>query len=245
MSVESADQGEIVLAAVDEDALLDVSVALLGIFVLLFQTTLRHVVETDVLLQLPGVALQHGADVLGQHQTGVALLVAVLRHDDVGHTFQTPDQTVVTGDVLLRLVQELGEGQLLLVEVPVLLRGLMTGVGQVEYVVLLLRVEHHRILVGALHRLQQLGEQALRALPPGGTAHRELAVVLLQLCLQDGERLFQVLLLQHGIGLDDEACQHNEYDNQLFHSSFCLLILLQRYKKFSKYVQVFAIILAR
>ena len=83
----------------------------------------------------------------------------------------------------------------------------MTGVGQVEHVLLLLGVEHHRVQVGTLHRLQQMGEEPLRALPAGGTAHGELTVVLLQLRLEDGERLLQVLLLQHGTCLVGDADQ--------------------------------------
>ena len=81
-------QGEIAVAAVNEDALLDVSIALLCIVVQLAQALLRHVVIADVPSQLLITLGQHAADILGEHQTGVAPLLTVLRRHHVRHRFQ-------------------------------------------------------------------------------------------------------------------------------------------------------------
>ena len=88
-SVDVAQQGGVALAAVDEDAALNVGVALLGVVVHLAQSPLRHVVVVDVALQLNHVLAQQLPDAFGQHQTGVALAVAVLRGHHVGHRLQT------------------------------------------------------------------------------------------------------------------------------------------------------------
>ena len=87
---------------------------------------------------------------------------------------------------------------------------LVTGVCQVKHVFLLLRVEHQRVLVSLLHREQQLRNQLFRARLSRCRSGCQLVVVLLQLRLQNHERLLQVFLLQHG------ACLYCKpyYDNE-------------------------------
>ena len=82
-----------------------------------------------------------------------------------------------------------------LVEFAVKLGGLLTGIGHVEHVLRLLRVEHQRVLVGLLQREQQLGNHRLSEFLASCRTHRQLIVVLLQLGLQDSECLFEILLL--------------------------------------------------
>ena len=83
----------------------------------------------------------------------------------------------------------------------------MAGVGQIEYIFLLLRVEHQCVLVGALHRLQQLGDKPLHALLASGSANGEFFVVLLQFRLEDCECLFQIFLLKYSASFHEEAKQ--------------------------------------
>ena len=98
----------------------------------------------------------------------------------------------------------------MLVEVVILLGGLAAGVGQVEHVLGLLRVEHQRVLVGLFQREQHLCDQLLGALLPDCGAPRQVVVILLQLGVQEGERHLQILLLQHGAGRSGDP--HEEDD---------------------------------
>ena len=82
----------------------------------------------------------------------------------------------------------------------ILLGGLAAGVGQVEHVLGLLRVEHQRVLVGLFQCEQHLRDQLLGALLSDGGAPCQVVVILLQLGVQEGERHLKVLLLQHGAG---------------------------------------------
>ena len=161
-------QHEIVLATVDKNVTLNLAIPFLCIVVQTAELFLRLVVEADVALQLTLTLGQHLSDALCQGQTRVASLTAVFRRHHHRHGLQSGDEAVVACQVDLVALQILGEGQLVTVELIILLRGLMTGVGQVEHVALLLRIEHQRVLVGLLHRQQQLGDQLLRACPPQG-----------------------------------------------------------------------------
>ena len=96
----------------------------------------------------------------------------------------------------------------------------MTGVGQVEEVLLLLRIEHQSILIRLFHRLRQVTEHLLRLFFSLFPLRSKFMVVLGQFRPQDGQRLLKVLLLEHGTGLYRDAQHQGEDDDISFHWLF-------------------------
>ena len=175
------DDGEVGLATILEDAGLYVVIAFLGIVVQVGEAPLRHVVDVDVLSQRRTVLLQRVTDTGGQRQTDVAVGSGLLVQHVLWHGLKTGYQRVVAGYLDVGLVHKGLERQLLFVELLIQLRGLVAGVSQVEYVFLLLRVEHQRVLVRALHGRNQLLAHHLALFLIHLESFRQLMVVVGQL----------------------------------------------------------------
>ena len=189
---------QIRVAAIHEDARLYVIVALLCVVVHVFQTLFRHVVVPDIVLHLLRVFLHGPFDHGGQGQTHAAVCSCLFAHDIRGHRLQTVDEAVVARYLPAGVVDKLAEGQLLALEPLVLFCGLMAGVGQVEQVFLLLGVEHQGILVRLFHGLSQVSEHFLTLLPLFYALVVEFLIVFGQFCAQDDQCRVKVFLLQHG-----------------------------------------------
>ena len=209
---EVTDDAQVGVAAVDEDARLYVKVALLRIVVHVLQPLLRVVVVAYVVLHLLRVILQGALDDGGQRQAHGAVRPRLLAHLRGVHRREGPHQAVVAGYLAAGLTDELAEGQLLPLEVLVLLRGLVAGVGQVEQILLLLRVEHQRVLVRLPHGLYQVAYHLSVLLLALQLLRAELLVVLGQLRPQDNQGRVEVALLQHSPGLCQYARQQGQYE---------------------------------
>ena len=97
-------------------------------------------------------------------------------------------------------------------KIAILLCGLMTGISQVEHIILLLRVQHQCVLVGSLHGAHQLLYQSFGAIPACCRTSVQFVVVLLQFSTQNTQRLFQILLLQYRASLgNDGQCEYTKY----------------------------------
>ena len=153
--LEVPDDAHISVAAVHEDTCLDIVITLLGIVVHVLQPLLGHVVDADIVFHLLRVVLQRSFDDGGEGQTDAAVDLCLLAESIRRRCRQTIDQTVVARHVAAGLVDELPERQLLTLELLVLFRSLMTGVGQVEQILLFLRIEHQGVLVRLFHGLRQ------------------------------------------------------------------------------------------
>ena len=173
---------QIRVTAIHEDARLNVIIALLRIVVHVFQALLRHVVVSDVVLHLLGVFFHGTLDDGRQGQTHAAVCLGPLSHDVRRHGLQTVDEAVVTGYLTTGVADELAERELLPLKTLVLLRGLMTGIGQVKQVFLLLGIEHQGILVRLFHGLSQIRKHLLALSPLFSTLVVQFLVVLGQFC---------------------------------------------------------------
>ena len=151
VATEVLKDGEVGVAAILEDARLDVAIALLGIVVHARQPLLRVVVHLDEVLHRVAVLLERRADFLGEGKTDETVLLSLCIEHATGHGFQRVDERVVAGYFAIRPAHELLERYALAHELLILLGSLMAGVGEVEHVLLLLRIEHERVLVGTLH----------------------------------------------------------------------------------------------
>ena len=133
------------------------------------------------------------------HVHQLAGAVAVGHQLRRGQALEGRDQAVVPVDVDVEPGDDVVERELLRGELVVLAGHLVQGVGHVERVVLLLRVQHQGQLVAPLHHLHELGPL------PGAAAHRPLGPLRgrqpggTELVPQHGERLREVLLVQHRI----------------------------------------------
>ena len=204
----SLDDVEIGLATIAEYAGLNVVITLLGIVVEVGETLLRHIVVADVVLHHGAVVVQRVADVGGEGQTDVAVYLGLLVEHGDGHGTQGTYQGVVAGNVGLHLCDKRLERQLLALEVVILLGGLMTGVGEVEHVVLFLGIEHQRVLVRTLHDVYQLIAYLFVLLAVLFYHLRQLTMVVGKLCAQYLQRLGQVFLFQYGMTLQSgQKCQ--------------------------------------
>ena len=156
MSSEVLQHLEVGVAAVLEDACLYVVVSFLCVVVKVAQTVLGGIVIFNVFGQLGTTLLQLVAYAGGQNEADLTVLERFLAQDGGWHLLEADDERVVTGDIHVGTVQEAAEGQLQVLEFAVLLCGLMAGVGQVEDVLLLLRIEHQGVLVTLYHHVAQL-----------------------------------------------------------------------------------------
>ena len=192
---------EVVLAAIHEDACLYLVVAQLGIVVHVFETHFRHLIHLDVLRNLRLVVNQRVPDVDSQRQTDVAVGLGPPGQQRTGHRAQTAYQTVVFGYLLVVALQEGLERQLAFLEVVVLLRGLVAGVGEVKHVVRLLRIEHQRVLVRTGPCFHDFLSDAVVLLSAVVGRARQLVVTLNQFVTEYNEGLIQILLFQNGLNL--------------------------------------------
>ena len=92
----------------------------------------------------------------------------------------------------------------------VLLGGFMAGVGQVEHILLLLRIEHQRVLVRPLHGFHQPVAHALTLAFVHLYLLRHLTVIRRQFGTQNAQGMRQVFFLQHGVGAHHSK-QHHQY----------------------------------
>ena len=157
-------------------------------------------VAEDILIERCLRVGQRTTDVHRQRQTDVAVYLRTLVEHRHTHVLKADDKTVVASQLGVHPPDILLEGRRLPLEVPELLRSLMTGVGEVEDVVGFLRVEHQRILIAALHRLHKLTPCTLLLLLGSLDVAFLLGVYLLELRTQNSERLLQVTLFQHCMG---------------------------------------------
>ena len=97
---------------------------------------------------------------------------------------QTGDKAVVASHLRLAAIKKKLEGELLAQEFIILCGSLMAGIGKVENVVELLRVEHQRILLAVAVYLLQLGEVLLGVLTAHGLTLAHVTVALRKLAAQ-------------------------------------------------------------
>ena len=114
-----------------------------------------------------------------------------------GHCLQTVDKTVEALYFAFAFIYESPEGDEMTAELLILADSLVAGVGKVEDVAFILRIEHEGILVAAVHRQHQLLEDALSR-----CLHHLLfvAVVIViggELVTQYSETAGKAVLLQH------------------------------------------------
>ena len=138
----------------------------------------------DVLLQGRTILGQLVTYVGGQLQAGVAVGLCLLVQHVLRHGLQAGYQRVVARYLVVGLLHERLVGQLLVLELLVELGGLVAGIGQVEDVFLLLRIEHQRVLVGALHDGDELVAHLFALFLVLFQSFRQLAVVVRQLRAQ-------------------------------------------------------------
>ena len=204
----------ITAASVLEDAGLYLLIAFVGVVVEGAQMILRVPVDVDVVSQLLVVLLQRAADAHGECQADVPVGARRRAQRVLVHLVEVHDEAVVTGNLAVGAVDERAEGQYVLLEPRVLLSGLVTGVGQVEDVFRLLRVEHQRVLVAAVHDVHQLVEHLLLLLLHESRLAVEFPVVVHQLSPQDGQRAREVGLLQHRVAARAPQPQHRPHGQQ-------------------------------
>ena len=205
---------EIVVATVVEDAHLYVAIAFVGIIVEVLQLLLGVTIVVDVLVQLVAVVGQRATNVHRKRQTHVAVNLCTLRQRHLRHVREIDDQTVVAGNVFVGLLHKRAERQDVALELVVLLSGLMAGVGEVEDVFRLLRVEHQRILIGTVQHREQVFANVLLLLAHESRLAFQFGMMLRQLGTQDTESIVEVLLLQHGVALQRPAQkQYGDSDN--------------------------------
>ena len=137
---EVAKDGDIVLAAIVEDAPLYLAVAHVGIVVEALEPLLRLVIQRDVLLHLVVVVGQCTPDMDGERQTHVAVDLGLGRERTGVHVTQVVDQTVITADLGIGVGDIVTEGCRVVAELLILFRGCVAGVGKVKDVALLLRI---------------------------------------------------------------------------------------------------------
>ena len=142
LPVHLRQRAHIVRSAVLEDVCLYLGIAFVGIVVQAFQPLLRELIPAHILLHGILVVLKHTAYVHGQRQADVAVHLGLRTEHHRGHLAQHIYERVIAGNVRVAAVDEVLERHYLLPEVLILLRGLVAGVGKVEHVVVLLRVEH-------------------------------------------------------------------------------------------------------
>ena len=144
----------------------------------------------------------------GEAETLVAVCLCLGAEHVVGHVAQAVGETVVSGDVYLCPVEE-GDERNPDPRKPIVLFGsLVAGVGEVEDIVLLLRIEHEGVLVGVLHGVEELVAHPLAHLREAFLPFAHLVVGRLKLVSQDAQRLRQVFLFQHAVGRGGVKKQH-------------------------------------
>ena len=94
-SAEILKQGGVAVATINKDVALNLAVTLVGILIQVAQSAFCLVVVANVALQLQLTLHQHVANVLGQYQTGVATLGAILRGHHLRQSLQPYYQAVV------------------------------------------------------------------------------------------------------------------------------------------------------
>ena len=207
---------EVAVAAVLEDVGLYLVIALLRIVVQSCQPLLGEVVVADIVVQRRAVLFQRIADIGSQRHADISIHLRLVFQQSHGHRLQRPDERVVAGYLRLRLLQEHLERQLLPLEVLILLRSFVARIGQVEDILLFLRIEHQRVLVRTLHGFHQPRPHTLTLLLVHLYLLRHLAVVDGQLRTQNLKRLRQVLLLHHGLCAQRRQ-QYQQYSYYPFH----------------------------
>ncbi len=187
---------QIILAAVLEYACLYVVVALVGIVVDCAQPLLGLLVYAHIFLVALGGCREPVLYRHSQCQAHAAVGLRLGREHRHGHLLQTAYQTVIACYLVLCLLNVVLKRQLLALECLVLLRRLMAGVCKVKHIAFLLRIEHQRVLVAAVHYAYQLGKHLLGALLFRLALLRQLAVDSCQLGAQYSQGVVQVLFFQ-------------------------------------------------
>ena len=180
------------------------------------------------------VVVEGASDVYGKGQTDVAVNLLLRAKRRGVHRAKVGDQTVVTCDLGVGLVDILTERTYRLPEVAILLRSLMAGVGQVKHVAVLLRIEHDRILLTALHVADQVGHNLLLSFLLRTRLPLQLVVVVGELDAEHFECSPNVTFLENRMGGQNEKQGEKYGDNKrLFHDPIILLkkviLLLQSY----------------
>ena len=142
MAGQLRQNGEVVAAAVNEYVVLYLVVPMVGIVVQIGQTLLGVLGETDVFRHALTVLPQRPQYVDSQGQTYVPVYSCTLVKHATAHLVQTHHKTVVAGYLAVKLLYYVAERGYGALEVVIHLRGLMTGVCQVEHIVRLLTVQH-------------------------------------------------------------------------------------------------------
>ena len=93
----------------------------------------------------------------------------------------------------------------------------MTGVGEVEHIVFLLRIEHEGILVALLQHRDKAPAHNLRLLLVALHSLRHLTVGVGEFNTKDGKCAFKVLFLEYGIGAQCAYECHNYDSKYSFH----------------------------
>ena len=137
-----AKQGEIIVAAILEDTSLYVAVTLVGIVVEIAQVLLCHLINMDVVFGALPVFYKCVTDVRCQGETDIAVCLRLLGKHHHRHLLQTSYKTIVAGDVLFVVGKEGFERQLCTLKTLILFCGLVTSIGEVEDIILFLRIEH-------------------------------------------------------------------------------------------------------
>ena len=134
------------------------------------------------------------AQAVGCHGDAIGHVVFLLQHRR--NAAQRLDKTLVTIDFKVHPFDDLVVGHLALVEVLVFLCGLTQRVGDVEGEVLILGIEHQRILIAALyHAHHAVVLLVVTGAHPALEAFH-LGVLLVQLAAEHGKGLRKVLLVQ-------------------------------------------------
>ena len=132
----------------------------------------------NVVGYLSTVLSQGVTNVDRQRQTDVTVHAGTVIKHGFGHGLQAGHQTVILCYVSIGVGKEGLERYLRTLELMILSGGLVAGVGHVEHVVLLLRVEHQLVLPALLHRLNQLTSYLLVLFLPLGGHACQVATIL-------------------------------------------------------------------
>ena len=133
----------------------------------------------------------------GEAETLVAVCLCLGAEHVVGHVAQAVGETVVSGDVYLCPVEE-GDKRNSDPREPIVLFGsLVAGVGEVEDIVLLLRIEHQRVLVAFSPHFHNPVAYLLASAFLHCCACGTLLVLCGEFGAQNGECLVEILFFQH------------------------------------------------
>ena len=192
------EDGKIAVTTVLEDITLDLVIPFVGIVVQVLQPLPRLLVQPLVIVQVLTVPLHRIADVRRHGKTDITVDPGLLIHlRKAHHLLQTAYQTVVTGNLGIVLLDEPLQGEGVPCELLELLRGLMTGVGEVEHILRSLGIQHQRVLVTQMVGLTELLHDTLVPGCRDLTALFQFVMFIHQLLSEDGQRSVDILFLEN------------------------------------------------